>query len=141
MIFKPGAHCRCAGHGCIESVRLMIVGEHHTDQSHHKAQLRVIRMLNAHSIPLSIGLEMFRKDQQESLNRWLSGDIDERDFEKIYLDNWNFPWALYRDIFISARERKIPLVGLNVSRDITRQVAQHGFSSLTSAKADFIILR
>jgi uncharacterized iron-regulated protein len=77
---------------------------------------------------------MFRKDQQASLNRWVSGDIDERDFEKIYLDNWNFPWSLYREIFITAREHNIPLVGLNVSRDITRQVAQQGFSSLSASQ-------
>ena len=118
----------------LKSVRLVIVGEHHTDQSHHKAQLQVIRTLNAQSIPLSIGLEMFRKDQQEALNRWVSGDIDERDFQRIYLDNWNFPWALYRNIFITARKNKIPLVGLNVSREITRQVAHQGFSSLSDSQ-------
>ena len=50
---------------------------------------------------------------------------------KIYLDNWNFPWSLYRSIFVYARKMKIPMVGLNVSRDITRQVAQHGFASLS----------
>ncbi len=115
----------------LKSTRLVLVGEHHTDPTHHSAQLQVIRFLARAAHPLSIGLEMFRKDQQEALDRWVAGAIDEGAFEKIYLENWNFPWALYRDIFIYARDKKIPMVGLNVSRDITRQVAAQGFGSLS----------
>ena len=118
----------------LKSVRLVIVGEHHTDRSHHKTQLQVIRTLNAQPVPLSIGLEMFRKDSQNALDRWVAGELSETEFEKIYLDNWNFAWSLYREIFIFAREEKIPLVGLNVSREITRQVAQQGFSSLSESQ-------
>ncbi len=118
----------------LKSTRLVLVGEHHTDPAHHQVQLQVIRMLNAQSIPQSIGLEMFRKEAQPMLNQWVAGELTEGDFEKIYLDNWNFPWSLYRDIFIYAREKKIPLVGLNVSRVITRQVARQGFVSLSEAQ-------
>ena len=58
--------------------------------------------------------------------------MDEKAFETVYRDNWNFPWPLYRPIFLFARERRIPVVGLNVPREITRQVARHGFDSLSS---------
>jgi len=34
-------------------------------------------------------------------------------------------------IFEYAREKRIPLVGLNVPRDVTRQVALEGFQSLS----------
>jgi uncharacterized iron-regulated protein len=118
----------------LKNMRIVVVGEYHTDSSHHKAELRVIRFLKEHGMPLSIGLEMFRKNQQEALNRWISGEIDEADFEKIYYDNWNFPWALYRDIFIYARKHRIAMVGLNVSESVTRQVALHGFASLSPAQ-------
>lgn len=118
----------------LKSVRLVLVGEHHTDAAHHQTQLQVIRALNTQSVPLSIGLEMFRKDSQNALDRWVAGELNEADFEKIYLDNWNFPWSLYREIFIYAREKKIPMVGLNVSREITRQVARQGFASLSLAQ-------
>ena len=116
----------------LKSARLVLVGEHHTDPSHHEAQLQVIRTLNAQPVPVSIGLEMFRKDSQAALDQWVAGELDETAFEKIYLDNWNFPWPLYRSIFVYAREKRIPMVGLNVSRDITRQVAQQGFASLSN---------
>lgn len=72
----------------LKSARLVLVGEHHTDQNHHEAQVQVIRTLDAQSVPLSIGLEMFRKDSQAALDRWVAGELDEAAFEKIYLDNW-----------------------------------------------------
>jgi uncharacterized iron-regulated protein len=114
----------------------VLVGEHHTNAAHHAAQLTVIRTLNRESVPLSIGLEMFRKNAQNELDRWVAGELDETDFEKTYLDNWNFPWPLYREIFIYARDKKIPMVGLNVSRGVTRQVAQQGFASLSEAQRE-----
>lgn len=69
--------------------------------------------------------------RRRPINRWVAGELDEAAFEKIYLDSWNFPWSLYRSIFVYAREKKIPMVGLNVAREITRQVAQQGFASLS----------
>jgi uncharacterized iron-regulated protein len=118
----------------LKNVRLVVVGEYHNNFSHHKAEIRVIRFLRKHAVRLSIGLEMFRKNQQEALNRWVSGAIDETDFKNIYLDNWNYPWALYRDIFVYARKHRIPMVGLNVSESVTRQVARSGFASLSPAQ-------
>lgn len=118
----------------MRGARLLLVGEHHTDPSHHKAQLDIIRALHEKGLAVSIGMEMFRKDQQEALDRWVAGGIDEADFEGIYLDNWNFPWVLYRDLFVYARDQKIPMIGLNVSKGITRQVARQGFASLSDAQ-------
>lgn len=118
----------------MKGARLVLVGEHHTNESHHRDQLRIVRFLKENGVPVSIGLEMFRKDQQEALDRWVAGDIDEAAFKPIYLDNWNFPWELYRDIFVYARDERVPMVGLNVSRGITRQVASQGFASLSESQ-------
>lgn len=112
--------------------RLILVGEHHGDPAHHAVQLAVIRYLTDQSIPLAIGLEMFRKDQQSFLDQWINGQMIEKSFKQIYMDNWNFPWPLYRDIFVHARDHRIPMVGLNISRDITKQVARDGFGSLSA---------
>jgi uncharacterized iron-regulated protein len=115
----------------LKEKRIILVGEHHTRKSHHQAQLQVIRLLHEAGNQVVIGLEMFRSDNQKVLNRWISGDIDETAFQKIYYDNWTFAWSLYGMIFEYARDEKIPLVGLNVPRDITRQVARDGFNSLS----------
>jgi len=114
--------------------RIVLVGEHHGNEKHHEAQLGIIRTLKETGLQVAVGLEMFRSDSQQALDRWIGGDIGEEKFEQIYYDNWNFPWQAYRGIFEYAREEKIPLIGLNVSRSITRQVSQQGFKSLTAAQ-------
>jgi uncharacterized iron-regulated protein len=115
-------------------MRIVLVGEHHNNAEHHRAQFQVIRALHQAGRKMAVGLEMFRNDSQTELDRWVAGGIDEARFKAIYLDYWNFPWELYRQIFEYARRQEIVLVGLNVSRDITTQVAFHGFDSLTSAQ-------
>ncbi len=115
----------------VSSADVVFIGERHDDPAHHKIQLDVIRALREKDSPLAIGLEMFKKENQKSLDAWISGEIPENSFIPIFLDNWGFGWELYRDIFLYAREHTIPLVGLNVPRDITRKVGMSGFLSLT----------
>ncbi len=110
--------------------RIILVGEHHSNPNHHAAQVRVIQTLEASGVQVAIGLEMFRSDSQQALDRWVAGNIDEEDFKQIFYDNWGYSWESYQVIFDYARKKKIPLIGLNVSRDITRQVSRQGFASL-----------
>jgi uncharacterized iron-regulated protein len=111
--------------------RIILVGEYHDRESHHMAQLMIIKALYESGSPLVIGLEMFRADSQHALDSWVGGKMKKEDFQEAYYDNWNFPWPLYSMIFEYAREKGIPLVGLNVPRDVTRQVAIAGFESLS----------
>jgi uncharacterized iron-regulated protein len=110
--------------------RIILVGEHHSNLSHHQAQVSVIRTLKESGARVAVGLEMFRSDSQRALDRWVAGEVGEEEFQEIFYDNWGYSWENYRVIFDYAREQKIPLIGLNVSRDITRQVASRGFQSL-----------
>jgi uncharacterized iron-regulated protein len=116
--------------------RIVLVGEHHNNRQHHMAQLAVIRALKEAGLQVAVGLEMFRNESQPALDQWISGEIDAERFEKIYYDNWNFPWQAYRKIFEYARNHKIPMIGLNVPREITRQVSRNGFKSLSPQQKD-----
>lgn len=118
----------------IKQNKIILVGEHHGNKDHHEAQLDIIRTLKETGIQVAIGLEMFRSDSQEALDRWIDGSIGEDKFRQVYDDNWNYPWQAYRIIFNYARKEKIPLIGLNVPRSITRQVSQKGFKSLTASQ-------
>jgi uncharacterized iron-regulated protein len=115
----------------LKKSRIVLVGEQHSNMAHHKAQLAVIRALKEAGVEVAIGLEMFRHESQPALDQWVSGEIDSRSFEKIYYDNWNFPWQAYGRIFEYARAHNIPMIGLNVPRDITRKVSRDGFKSLS----------
>jgi uncharacterized iron-regulated protein len=120
----------------LASVPLVFIGELHTSREHHEAQLRVIRALADKGEKVAIGLEMFHDGHQEKLDAWLSGEIGTEEFLDVYYHNWNLPWSLYRDIFLFARERGLPMIGLNASPDLTRRVAAHGFESLTPSQLE-----
>ncbi len=116
--------------GEIKGVTVVFVGELHDSAEHHRLQLDVIKALHATSAPVAVGLEMFRAESQEDLDRWVSGASTLDQFLPVYYDNWRIAWPLYRDIFLYAREHKIHLVGLNVPQDVTRKVARKGFAAL-----------
>jgi uncharacterized iron-regulated protein len=112
--------------------RIVLVGEHHPDASHHRAQLRVIQALAAAGGRVAVGLEMFRKDSQAALDRWSRGEMSTDEFKKVYAENWNYPWEAYEMIFEYARAERLPMIGLNVPPGVTRQVARGGFQSLSA---------
>lgn len=116
--------------------RIIFVGEVHDQETHHEAQLDIIRALHESGAKVAVGMEMFRKESQEELDRWVKGEMTPEDFQSVYDDNWNFPWPLYGGILEYAREERIPLVGLNVSKGITRQVAKGGFQSLDAKQKE-----
>jgi uncharacterized iron-regulated protein len=113
----------------LAAVQVVFVGELHDQTGHHQAQLSIIRSLQTDSRPLAIGLEMFRKDSQSALDRWVGGNYPINSFLKDYNDNWSM-WGKYWEIFDFARRRKVPLVGVNIPREISTSVARNGFSAL-----------
>lgn len=115
----------------LQGKKIVLVGEQHDHKGHHAAQLEIIKALHKSGTPVAVGLEMFRTDSQNALDQWVSDRLPEKEFQKIYNDNWGFPWALYSMIFDFAREVKLPLLALNVPRAITQQVTRGGFKSLS----------
>jgi uncharacterized iron-regulated protein len=115
----------------ISSASVIFFGEDHYDLINHKNQLEVIKALYEKGLPIAIGLEMFPKKDQRRLDDWISGRLNEKDFIPIFYEDWGYGWDLYKDIFFYAREKNIPLIGLNVTKEITRKVAQKGFKSLS----------
>jgi uncharacterized iron-regulated protein len=120
----------------IRKAKLIFVGETHDNKMHHRFQLDVIKGLHDLKIPIAVGLEMFTADNQAILDRWTAGTISEDNFIQAYYANWNFPWPLYGDIFLYAKDNRIPLIGLNVSPEIAQKVAQSGFSFLTKEERE-----
>lgn len=110
---------------------LLLLGELHAQPPIQRGQLRVLEALHAAGARLAVGLEMFRRDGREALDRWIAGELAEREFQTVFADHWGMGWDAYRPIFLWAREHRVPLVGLNVPREITRKVARSGFASLS----------
>ena len=115
----------------LPSPGIVYVGEFHDNAAHHAAQLAVIQSLHERQRPLAVGLEMFQHIEQSILDAWVAKALSEEEMRRAFARNWGQDWHLYRDIFMYCRERKIPMIGLNVPRSITRKVARKGFESLT----------
>jgi len=114
----------------LSGVRLVFVGEMHDDLAHHRAQLQVIRGLVERGVRVVIGLEMFRDNSQQTLDAWTHGQLGEEELVAEFNRNWSM-WPVYREIFLYAREQGLTMLGLNLEREITRQVSKAGFSSLS----------
>ncbi len=120
----------------IRGSNLVFVGEVHTDKLHHELELDVIRSLNNAKVPVAVGFEMFRADSQNELDKWVKGALPLDAFIRVYYDNWEMPWPLYRDILMYLREESIPAIGLNLPDELSEKVDKNGFSSLSKEELE-----
>jgi uncharacterized iron-regulated protein len=78
-------------------------------------------------------MEMFQRPVQKVLDDYVAGKLDERDFLKQseYFRHWGYDYNLYRPILQFARSEHIPVVALNIPKEIVDKVARSGLESLT----------
>jgi len=114
--------------------RVIFVGEKHDRFSHHVNQLWVIQKLHEAGAELGIGMEMFPKTSQKSLDAYLAGHIDEKTFlkESHYFENWGYDYNLYKPIIDYAKKNHISIIALNIEGDISRKVARQGIDHLSA---------
>jgi uncharacterized iron-regulated protein len=124
----------------LKGVRLVYIGESHTDRFHHRIQLDIITALLEAGTEITVGMEMFDFTYQPVLDQWSRGQLDEADFlEKVHwYANWRYPFALYRDILEAIQHNRIPLVGLNIPFHIPPKVRIGGLKSLTDADSPYL---
>jgi uncharacterized iron-regulated protein len=114
--------------------RVVFVGESHDQYGHHLVQLAIIRALHAQHGDIAIGLEFFQQPFQEHLDAFVAGEIDERTMlqRTQYMDRWGFDYRLYQPILQYARDNRLPLIALNVPKELTRKVAEGGVAKLSA---------
>ena len=115
----------------VKDKKIIFVGEIHGEPKHHEYQLRAIKALYEQGTPIAIGLEMFRANDQGFLDGWVGGNLTLDQFLPIYSANWHAPWSLYKDVFLFSKDKKIPLIALNVPPEIPGKIARMGFVSLS----------
>ena len=128
VVTPPGLAVR------LDGVKLLFVGESHTDMDFHKVQLRIARELHQRGRQVLIGLEMYPVTEQQWLDRWHSDrSLTEEAFlqESHWYRNWGYHWDYYRDIFRFARAAGIPMFGVNVPRAVVQTMRAKGYDALT----------
>jgi uncharacterized iron-regulated protein len=116
----------------LRAERLIYVGETHTAYADHLLQLEVLRAMAARPEGLVIGVEWFQRPFQAALDDYLAGRIDEAEMLRRteYYDRWRFDYRLYRPIIQFAKDKGIPIIALNASRELTDEIRRVGINEL-----------
>ena len=118
----------------LEEARAVFVGEEHDNLQHHRVQAEIISGLYYRSVPLAVGMEMLPRESQPILDQWTLGEINEQDFLKQveWYKVWGYPFSLYRDLLVFARDHRIQVVALNAPGEVVKKVAQRGLTGLSA---------
>lgn len=117
----------------ISHKKIIYLGEYHDRFSHHYTQLQIIKELLERNKKIAIGMEMFQRPFQQVLDDYISRKIEEKEFLKKteYFKRWGFDYNLYKPILDFARENSIPVIALNLSKEIIEKVSRAGLDSLS----------
>jgi beta-lactamase class A len=117
----------------MKTSRFVYVGESHDNMSMHDLQLKVIQGLFSQDPNIAIGLEMLPAETQPALDRWSQGLLskDELIEEVSWYVNWSLNFGYYEKIFDFARDKRIPLFGLNAPRDVITKIRMKGWEGLS----------
>lgn len=105
--------------GIAADVRVVYLGETHDNPASHRLELDVLRGLSErHPKDQALAMEMFSRSQQPILDRWVKGELTEKEFLKQvkWYETWQSNFAYYRDILNYARDHQIPVVALNAEK-------------------------
>jgi uncharacterized iron-regulated protein len=108
---------------------VVFVGEQHDDPNTHRLELALVSGLRRRRVAPTISMEMFERDVQEVINRYLSGAITEPELLKD-----SRPWPRYasdyRELIEMARAEGWSVIAANVPRRFASDIAKGGEPSI-----------
>lgn len=111
---------------------VVFIGEHHNNSINHWLQLRITNALfDQKNGQLTLGAEMFERDNQTQLNDYLSGKLD----EKVLKDSmrlWQNFTTDYKPLVDFAKDKKLKFIATNIPRRYASIVAKKGLDSLNT---------
>ncbi|MCU0375928.1 MAG: ChaN family lipoprotein [Chitinophagaceae bacterium] len=112
----------------LEGKDMVLFGEYHNNPISHWLQLKVTKALGQKR-QLVLAAEMFEQDNQEALDKYLTGTYDAKAFAA-NARLWNNYKTDYAPLVNYAKERKLPFVASNIPRRYASMVAKGGFAAL-----------
>lgn len=109
------------------SADVVFLGEQHDDPVTHRLQLAFLQGIVRRRPQIALAMEMFERDTQPILDRYLQGMSSETEF-LAQARPWRNYSTDYRPMLEWARERKLPVIASNAPRRLARLVATHGIA-------------
>jgi uncharacterized iron-regulated protein len=106
---------------------IVYVGETHDNPAAHRVELALLQAMNERwPGQVSLGMEMFTRQQQPVLDRWVAGELSEKTFlkEADWHSVWSMDFAYYRDLLLYARDHRLPIIGLNADKEMVKAIGR-----------------
>lgn len=118
----------------VDDAHYIFVGEAHDNPASHRLQEEVLEhVIEQTDGQVVLAMEMFTPSQQEALDRWSAGELDERSFlkEVNWFENWSMDFAYYRPLLEIARKHGIKVLGANAEKDKVRLLSRKTLEELS----------
>jgi uncharacterized iron-regulated protein len=124
----------------LQTAKVVYLGETHDRESDRHQQLAIIQTLFNQNSRLAIGMEMFQRQMQPVLDRYLAGKITAAELrqQSEFDRRWGYKWESYLPLLEFAKANRLPVIALNTPTEITRKAAKTGLESLTKAELEYI---
>lgn len=114
---------------------VVLVGEQHDSPATHRFERTLFDGLIARRKRVTLALEMFERDVQTVVDRYLEGTIDEATFAR-EARAWPNHDPDYRPLLERARAGGLPVVASNVPRSLASRVSREGLTALDGLPAN-----
>lgn len=108
---------------------VVFVGEQHADANTHRLELAILEGLQRRQAAVTVSLEMFERDVQGAVDRYLASTTTEAEFLKA-----SRPWPRYasdyRPLVEFAKAQDWPVIAANVPRRHASRVAKAGIGAI-----------
>ncbi len=109
---------------------VVLFGEFHNNSINHWLQLQVSKALfEKKTKNVVLGAEMFERDNQQQLNAYLEGNIEDKNL-KDSVRLWNNFKTDYQPLLDFAKSNQIPFIATNIPRRYASQTSKLGIKSL-----------
>ncbi|MFA5556515.1 MAG: ChaN family lipoprotein [Flavobacteriaceae bacterium] len=116
-----------------EKSQLVLFGEYHDNPISHWLQLSLTKDLYQ-TKSLILGAEMIERDNQKQLNKYLSGEINQKAFDTL-ARLWNNYKTDYKPLVDFAKENQLKFIATNIPRRYASMVYRGGFKALDTLSA------
>ncbi len=116
----------------LAATRVVLLGEVHDNRAHHRWQHYMLSVLHSRNTNMIIGLEMLPRRVQPTLDAWSAGKLSESEFleQSEWHDLWGYDADLYLPLLHFARLNRVPMIALNIDRELVAKVGRQGWQSL-----------
>lgn len=116
-----------------QNSQITLFGEYHDNPICHWLELELAKDVSEIK-PIVMGAEMIETDNQAMLNKYLNGEIDQKQLDST-ARLWPNHKTDYKPLVDFAKEKKIPFVATNVPRRFAGMVYKQGFEALATLTA------